>query len=157
MWVYILRDSKTGKTFAFGPHAEYPQSLNVAAQVAARMTHDEVNVGRFEGTHVELLDGGAEDDLLPVVEAIQNAQCEFCLEPAHEVSADDSWRGFYATKPDWWNCPYEPRCDECGVHTDDANNWCGTCGNCTEHCECAEEDRGWTYPEEYAEDEGPDL
>lgn len=28
----------------------------------------------------------------------------------------------------------EPRCDVCDVHTEEADDWCGDCGNCSEHC-----------------------
>lgn len=31
--------------------------------------------------------------------------------------------------------PYQPRCDVCGVHTEEADGWCGNCGNCMDHCE----------------------
>jgi hypothetical protein len=31
--------------------------------------------------------------------------------------------------------PFEPRCDVCNVHCEDADNWCGNCGNCMDHCE----------------------
>lgn len=29
----------------------------------------------------------------------------------------------------------DPECDECGVLMEEAEEWCGTCGNCREHCE----------------------
>lgn len=67
-------------------------------------------------------------------------------------SWDDVWRKTYPTKPEWWDDVTEPRCDICGVHTEEAldhlkdaaNNdqyrypggWCGECGNCADHCEC---------------------
>jgi hypothetical protein len=28
----------------------------------------------------------------------------------------------------------DPTCDECGVSTEDALEWCGNCGNCKDHC-----------------------
>ena len=28
----------------------------------------------------------------------------------------------------------EPHCDNCGRPYEDNPNWCGECGNCTEHC-----------------------
>lgn len=29
----------------------------------------------------------------------------------------------------------EPRCDECGIHAEEAGlDWCGECGNCHDHC-----------------------
>lgn len=31
--------------------------------------------------------------------------------------------------------PFEPRCDVCNVHCEEADNWCGNCGNCMDHCE----------------------
>ena len=29
----------------------------------------------------------------------------------------------------------QPRCDVCNVHTEEADGWCGNCGNCTAHCQ----------------------
>lgn len=46
------------------------------------------------------------------------------------------WILTYNEKPEWWDDPFEPRCDHCGVHTEDGP-WCGECGNCKTHCECA--------------------
>jgi hypothetical protein len=71
---------------------------------------------------------------------------------------DETWRKTYAEKPEWWDDPTEPRCDVCGVHTEEActtvalrpeaavdaflarypGAWCGECGNCADHCECGE-------------------
>lgn len=66
---------------------------------------------------------------------------------------DETWRETYAEKPEWWDDPTEPRCDVCGVHTEEAcvyvknpdvnldrypGAWCGTCGNCADHCTCEE-------------------
>ena len=73
-------------------------------------------------------------------------------EPDLDLSSDETWRQTYTEKPEWWDDPTEPRCDVCGVHTeealdylrDPANNdqdrypggWCGECGNCADHCTC---------------------
>jgi len=47
----------------------------------------------------------------------------------------DKWKRSYPVKPEWWDDPTEPRCDECGVHTEDAEgDWCGECGMCADHC-----------------------
>lgn len=64
----------------------------------------------------------------------------------------NEWRRTYPTKPGWWDDDYEPRCDECGVHTEDAiehvnpltnfdrypDGWCGDCGCCADHCACVD-------------------
>lgn len=50
---------------------------------------------------------------------------------------DRTWEKTYSTKPEWWDIETEPRCDECGVHTEDAHVWCGFCGNCIPHCSCS--------------------
>lgn len=49
---------------------------------------------------------------------------------------DQTWKKSYSVKPDWWDDETEPRCDVCGVHTEDADDWCGDCGTCMKHCEC---------------------
>jgi len=47
----------------------------------------------------------------------------------------DKWKRSYPVKPEWWDDATEPRCDECGIHTDDAEgDWCGECGMCADHC-----------------------
>ena len=49
----------------------------------------------------------------------------------------DLWWESYDYKPDWWDNPTEPRCDGCGIHTEDAFPfWCGECGSCNTHCTC---------------------
>jgi hypothetical protein len=48
---------------------------------------------------------------------------------------DETWKSSYSTKPDWWDDETEPRCDVCGIHTEEADEWCGECGNCRTHCE----------------------
>ena len=61
------------------------------------------------------------------------------FEPAHIVPFDleaEGWRVTYPTKPEWWDDETEPRCDECGVHTEEADEWDGECGNCGDHCAC---------------------
>lgn len=64
---------------------------------------------------------------------------------------DETWRETYPEKPEWWDDDTEPRCDVCGVHTEEAGvyvknpdvnldrypgAWCGECGNCADHCTC---------------------
>lgn len=49
---------------------------------------------------------------------------------------EDVWRRTYPKMPEWWGDPEVPRCDTCGVHTEQADNWCGECGQCGSHCEC---------------------
>lgn len=64
---------------------------------------------------------------------------------------DETWKVTYPEKPEWWDDPTEPRCDVCGVHTEEAcvyvkdpdvdldrypGAWCGECGNCADHCTC---------------------
>lgn len=50
------------------------------------------------------------------------------------MEPDTTWQASYATKPDWWDIPEEPRCDTCGTHMEEAAEWCGDCGSCIEHC-----------------------
>ena len=57
-----------------------------------------------------------------------------CKDPSAEE--DETWRKTYSEKPDWWDDIHEPRCDECGVHMEEADTWDGECGNCGEHCTC---------------------
>jgi hypothetical protein len=45
------------------------------------------------------------------------------------------WEKTYKEKPEWWDDQFEPRCDHCGIHTEEADQWCGECGNCKTHCE----------------------
>ena len=61
-----------------------------------------------------------------------HAEC-WCTQWTHK---DETWKVTYSEKPEWWDDPTEPRCDVCGVHTEEADDWCGDCGNCGEHCEC---------------------
>ena len=51
-------------------------------------------------------------------------------------SVDDTWKCTYSSKPSWWDDETEPRCDECGVHVEEADDWCGNCGNCGKHDTC---------------------
>jgi hypothetical protein len=47
---------------------------------------------------------------------------------------DLTWMKTYAEKPEWWDDEDEPRCDECGVHPEDTDRWCGDDGMCAFHC-----------------------
>lgn len=41
------------------------------------------------------------------------------------------YRPLYVEEDEW----PEPSCDECGVLCEEADGWCGVCGNCAEHCQ----------------------
>lgn len=65
-----------------------------------------------------------------------------CDCPCH-IYSGDQWHVRYSEKPEWWDDPSEPRCDECGWHMEDAEEWCGNCGNCTDHCELSDSCEEW--------------
>lgn len=48
---------------------------------------------------------------------------------------DQTWKKSYPVKPEWWDDETQPRCDECGIHCEDTERWCGECGNCETHCQ----------------------
>lgn len=55
-------------------------------------------------------------------------------------------RGFYESKPEWWDDPTEPRCDVCGMHMleSDGTNWDGDNGTCYRHSPRGVQEDSWT-------------
>lgn len=37
----------------------------------------------------------------------------------------------------------QPHCDECGVLDEEAEEWCGNCGRCMDHCELWDSCEEW--------------
>lgn len=94
----------------------------------------------------------------PGHEGGHSAKCQNCGLDWYDESCqcnvedeDETWKVTYPEKPEWWDDPTEPRCDVCGVHTEEAcvyvkdpdvdldrypGAWCGECGNCADHCTC---------------------
>lgn len=55
------------------------------------------------------------------------------------IESDDLWRMSYDREPEWWSDETQPRCDDCGIHMEEADEWCGECGSCKQHCSgCAD-------------------
>lgn len=54
---------------------------------------------------------------------------------AKPVPVVEGWEGTYPARPEWWDDETEPRCDDCGIHMEEAARWCGECGCCREHCQ----------------------
>lgn len=94
-------------------------------------------------------------DFVKFNQVCPNCGTDYCT-PHHNLGIEYSEEHECEVSIDTWKC-YEcgarwqaimdatPRCDVCGIQMEEAGaDWCGNCGNCTDHCEL------WHSCEEWA-------